>query len=444
MSPFHTILGSSTEIWGQTVHDGLRKAAFCLGLLAVASCDESEPERFDIAYVEQNPTPPHLRYMSDSGNLSSPVYLPNDLSVQTSAHNSLSWSPDGDFIALSAGPPDDLNIYTMRPGGGDFQQITTDPSRDESPDWSPDGTHIVFISNRNDPNLRDIYIHDLTARTETRITPSSSYFLSPVWSADNTKIAYAESISFTEGDEIFIYDVAAGTANPIGTIPGPLRVQGLHWSPSPDTLVFYAPGGFQDVYRIRTDGTGLSNLTNDLNTEISTQPSWFDGNQVLFVRSMFSASNSIYRMSPTGAGKTLIGDTDSFPWGPVYRFEATDLPDLVVSGYSGEFDVSDSTNPTFELTFTIRNIGMAPSPATLVYVDAVDPDPPTGINEIRVQQSADLPGLDSGEVSAPLTASFQLAELFAKDVSLVRVTADPKNNIIEAFESNNVAASNWP
>ncbi len=55
----------------------IRRMASCLVVLVVSACTTNiVPERFDIAYIEQNPTPRHLRYMSDSGNLSTPVYIP--------------------------------------------------------------------------------------------------------------------------------------------------------------------------------------------------------------------------------------------------------------------------------------------------------------------------------------------------------------------------------
>ena len=65
----------------------------------------------------------------------------------------VSFSPDGNRIAFarnSAGGVAVFNydIYTMNADGGDVKQITTDPAYDAEPIWSPDGSKILFITDR--------------------------------------------------------------------------------------------------------------------------------------------------------------------------------------------------------------------------------------------------------------------------------------------------------
>ncbi len=412
------------------------------GALLTLGCPEPPPERYDIAYIEQGPPTAHLRFMSATGNLSSPLYLPNGMAVQMSGHNSLSWSPDGLSLAFAAGPPADLNLYTIGANGANLRQLTTHPMRDESPSWSPDGTRIVFLTNRH--GQRDVYVIDVTSLAETRVTVSSGFYLSPVWAPDNARIAYGKSLSFTEGDEIFIHNLATGTATQIGTISGPLLAQGLQWAPSPNTILFYAPGTWSDVHRIGTDATGLQNLTGDMTNEASSQPAWYAGGQILFIRSGYPATTGLYRMAANGTGKALIGETSHFPWGPVYRFAAVDLPDLVVSSHAASFDTSDPSVPKYLVEFRIRNVGTAPSPATLVYVDALDPDPQPGTSTQRMQETAYHAALAAGEESVQLQVAFDLAKMHAEDVHVVRITADPKAMVTEAFENNNKAEWVWP
>jgi len=59
-------------------------------------------------------------------------------------------SPDGKFVAVSRLDPEtrgaDLWVFEMARGIG--ARLTSDPGNDDSPVWSPDGTRIVFESNR--------------------------------------------------------------------------------------------------------------------------------------------------------------------------------------------------------------------------------------------------------------------------------------------------------
>lgn len=47
-------------------------------------------------------------------------------------------------------PPSELvlHLFTMRPDGSDVRQLTDGPFQDQRPCMSPDGKHIVFVSNR--------------------------------------------------------------------------------------------------------------------------------------------------------------------------------------------------------------------------------------------------------------------------------------------------------
>ena len=60
------------------------------------------------------------------------------------------WSPDGSRIVFSSWPIHDFNdknvqVYSARPDGSDIRQLTTPGSGGEgAPSWTPDGTHILL------------------------------------------------------------------------------------------------------------------------------------------------------------------------------------------------------------------------------------------------------------------------------------------------------------
>ncbi len=57
-----------------------------------------------------------------------------------------------------------------------------------SPRWSPDGTRIAFVTNRNDHSF--IGVFDIAKRKITWIAPNVDRDSSPSWSSDGTKIAF--------------------------------------------------------------------------------------------------------------------------------------------------------------------------------------------------------------------------------------------------------------
>jgi len=56
------------------------------------------------------------------------------------------WSPDGTRIAYAALRDGNWDIYTIDANGGDRRRITTDPLRDDYPQWTSDG-RIIFTRN---------------------------------------------------------------------------------------------------------------------------------------------------------------------------------------------------------------------------------------------------------------------------------------------------------
>jgi Tol biopolymer transport system component len=58
--------------------------------------------------------------------------------------NKASISPDGRFVAYSAGPKGDEQVFVQPVAGGARRQITDAPGGNSSPMWSPDGRDIAF------------------------------------------------------------------------------------------------------------------------------------------------------------------------------------------------------------------------------------------------------------------------------------------------------------
>ena len=58
------------------------------------------------------------------------------------------WSPDGTRIAFVGDRDGDWEIYVMNPDGTEVRQLTDNDGNDGEPAWSPDGTRIAFASDR--------------------------------------------------------------------------------------------------------------------------------------------------------------------------------------------------------------------------------------------------------------------------------------------------------
>ena len=76
-------------------------------------------------------------------------------------------SPDGRTIAFAY----QGDIWTVPATGGHATRLTSMPSYDSSPVWSPDSRRIAFASDRHGNN--DIYIMDATGGQATRLTTNS-------------------------------------------------------------------------------------------------------------------------------------------------------------------------------------------------------------------------------------------------------------------------------
>ena len=105
----------------------------------------------------------------------------------------LNWSPDGARIVFPGKlPGKPLKIYLISRDGGSPVQLTSDDRPETDPDWSPDGSSVVFgrppeyMAETSVPKA----IHIINLKTGTVSTvPGSEGLFSPHWSPDGRYIA---------------------------------------------------------------------------------------------------------------------------------------------------------------------------------------------------------------------------------------------------------------
>jgi Tol biopolymer transport system component len=80
-------------------------------------------------------------------------------------------------------------IYRMNADGSELLRLTNNSVYDREPAWSPDGSKILFTSERED-NQSDIYIMNADGSEQTRIKSTDVSEIEPSFSPDGTKILF--------------------------------------------------------------------------------------------------------------------------------------------------------------------------------------------------------------------------------------------------------------
>jgi len=112
------------------------------------------------------------------------------------------WSPDGSRIVFASDRNGSFDLYTMAPDGSDIQQITDALSNEANPEWSPDGRHVVYESDAS--GVHQLFVLDLGTGQSERITSSDARDVLPAWSPDGAWIAFT-SYRHGDGDKGDIY-----------------------------------------------------------------------------------------------------------------------------------------------------------------------------------------------------------------------------------------------
>ena len=110
-------------------------------------------------------------------------------------------SPDGArvaFVATTLSEERDeylSNVWVAdAAGGGAPRRFTAGPKRDRDPRWSPDGTRLAFVSEREGKKKGQLYVMPADGGEPTRLSDERHGVADPVWSPDGSRLAFVARV----------------------------------------------------------------------------------------------------------------------------------------------------------------------------------------------------------------------------------------------------------
>jgi Tol biopolymer transport system component len=225
-------------------------------------------------------------------------------------------SPDGRFLVYTT-PDETIALLDLATRAHTVLQAAR---RSIAPRWSPDGSRILFWSNRT--GRPQLWIMNADGSAATRITDNAGgENLEGDWSPDGSRIAFRRCEGSGPGAcNIWLINADGTQMRPLSTAER--QDQNPRWSPDGTRIALVrltGPAGATnwDIWMMAADGTGLTRLTSHPDDEWA--PAWTpDGRRIAFFRYNNTAQVSdIFTVTPDGSELThLLTGPEQPVYGP--------------------------------------------------------------------------------------------------------------------------------
>ncbi|MCB1111155.1 MAG: TolB family protein [Chlamydiales bacterium] len=126
-------------------------------------------------------------------------------------HAECSYSPDGTEILYASNEDGSMNLYIMDRDGSHVRQLTaTSGFYNGGPFFSPDGQHVLFRSDRQQPDMLQLYLIDRDGNNERQLTDNNAVNWAPYWHPKGSVIAYTTSVHGHHRYEIYLLNIHTG------------------------------------------------------------------------------------------------------------------------------------------------------------------------------------------------------------------------------------------
>ena len=266
-------------------------ALLAVGVLVTASCTDEKQAvgasvlgDMPIVFASDRAGTLDLWVMDADGGLL-------QLTAQGGDEASPEWSPDGTQVVFSAdGGGDTTDIFVVDADGGNVRQVTDTDACEDSPTWSPDGKRLLVVSmaDCDDELTATLVVMGDDGSNARQVRPAPAMW--PDWSPDGRHIVYTEHSPAYDW-RIWVSDADGSDAAPLD-LPDVNSPTEPSWAPDSERIAFVSPTDTyahanpadwnEDVYVVGADGASVERITTSAGND-HWPPAWSpDGDTIVY------------------------------------------------------------------------------------------------------------------------------------------------------------------